>query len=119
MKNCSASTLFFLFALIFLASCDKDSPSERVVNLTVDAEITMGGAMPPADPSVLVPYITVHENGQEDAYTISQYRIEGFDFEEGYKYELKVSIKKLSNPPEDGHDTVYTLLELVSKTKVN
>jgi hypothetical protein len=44
--------------------------------------------------------------------------IQGFDFEWGYSYKLKILIHKLKNPPEDGSDTDYRLVKIVSKTKV-
>lgn len=44
--------------------------------------------------------------------------IQGFDFEWGYYYKLKIKIHKLKNPPEDGSDTDYILVKTISKTKV-
>ena len=44
--------------------------------------------------------------------------IQGFDFEWGYSYKLKIQIHKLKNPPEDGSDTDYILVKTISKTKV-
>jgi len=44
--------------------------------------------------------------------------IGGFDFEWGYKYELKLKRTKLAQPMEDAGDTDYDLIKVVSKTKV-
>ncbi len=44
--------------------------------------------------------------------------IQGFNFQWGYSYKLKIKIHKLKNPPEDGSDTDYILLKTISKTKV-
>ena len=44
--------------------------------------------------------------------------IQGFDFEWGYSYKLKILIHKLKNPPEDGSDTDYKLVKIVSKTNL-
>ena len=42
-------------------------------------------------------------------------RIEGFEFEEGYTYELLVQVDKAENPPADASSLTYTLIEVVDK----
>ncbi|KAG4080266.1 hypothetical protein HA402_010758 [Bradysia odoriphaga] len=44
--------------------------------------------------------------------------IDGFDFESGYEYVLKVNAEAIENPPADGSAIKYTLLKEVSKSKV-
>lgn len=44
--------------------------------------------------------------------------IDGFEFEPGYSYTLKVKIIHVANPPQDGYDVQYKLLSILSKTKV-
>ncbi|MDY3549005.1 DUF4377 domain-containing protein, partial [Riemerella anatipestifer] len=42
--------------------------------------------------------------------------IEGFAYEEGFEYELKLQKTYLSNPPQDSPSNVtYKLLEILSK----
>lgn len=41
--------------------------------------------------------------------------IEGFNYEEGYKYIIKVKIEDVKNPPLDGSSNKYTLVEIISK----
>lgn len=43
--------------------------------------------------------------------------IEGFTYEPGYEYVLKVKTEKIANPPADGSSIKYTLVKQVSKTK--
>ncbi|SHK81748.1 DUF4377 domain-containing protein [Chryseobacterium polytrichastri] len=43
--------------------------------------------------------------------------IEGFTYEPGYEYVLKVKTEKIQNPPMDGSSIKYTLVKQVSKTK--
>ncbi|HNF49270.1 MAG TPA: DUF4377 domain-containing protein [Chitinophagales bacterium] len=45
-------------------------------------------------------------------------QIEGFNYEEGYEYELLISKEKIVNPPADASDTKYTLVKEISKKKV-
>jgi heat shock protein HslJ len=42
--------------------------------------------------------------------------IDGFYFEEGFQYELRVAAVKRDNPPDDAPDFAYQLLEEMSKT---
>ena len=44
--------------------------------------------------------------------------IEGFDYEPGYIYHLKVKKKKIKNPPMDGSSISYRLVRVMSKEKV-
>ena len=44
--------------------------------------------------------------------------IEGFDYEWGYTYVLKVKRTILKNPPMDGSDRTYSLVKVISKTPV-
>lgn len=59
----------------------------------------------------------VKEN-PDDEYTLFYNQIEGFEYEEGYEYELIVSEEKVENPPADASALKYTLVEEVSKTEV-
>ncbi len=44
--------------------------------------------------------------------------IDGFEFEPGYLYVLKVEVIHLANPPMDSLNVRFKLLSLISKTKV-
>ena len=46
-------------------------------------------------------------------------QIEGFEYEEGFIYTLKVRITPVVNPPADASDRRYTLLKVLSKEKGN
>jgi heat shock protein HslJ len=59
----------------------------------------------------------VKEN-PEDEYTYFYDNIEGFEFEPGYEYELRVLITPRENVPADASSLQYTLIEVVSKEPV-
>ena len=42
-------------------------------------------------------------------------RIEGFKYEKGFEYELKVKKIKVLNPPQDSSIYTYSLIEVLSK----
>ncbi len=54
--------------------------------------------------------------GPDGPWTLFYNQIEGFTFEEGFAYELKVRTEQVANPPADGSSLRYILIELVSKT---
>lgn len=60
--------------------------------------------------------LQVKENPEDD-YRLFYDQIEGFDFEEGYEYELRVQTEPIENPPADGSAIRWTLIEVVSKTE--
>ena len=43
--------------------------------------------------------------------------IEGFRFEPGYRYKLKVNVTKIKNPPMDSSNLKYSLVKVLSKKK--
>lgn len=51
-------------------------------------------------------------------YLLFYSNIEGFAFEPGYEYELRVQVDPVENAPADASSLRYTLIELVSKTPV-
>ncbi len=52
-----------------------------------------------------------------DEWTTFYDQIEGFEYEEGYEYLLNVKIKIIKNPPADGSNLEYTLVEVFEKKK--
>lgn len=54
----------------------------------------------------------------EDSYSFFYDGIAGFEWEEGFEYELRVTVTELEDPPADGSSLVYELIEVVSKTEV-
>ncbi|MCJ7932343.1 MAG: DUF4377 domain-containing protein [Chryseobacterium sp.] len=60
--------------------------------------------------------LQVKEKNSE-SWTHLYSNIEGFTYEPGYEYVLKVKTEKIANPPADGSSIKYTLVKQVSKTK--
>lgn len=50
-------------------------------------------------------------------WTLLYTRIHGFDFEPGFRYELKVRVQSGLAAPADGSSVRYTLLQVVKKAK--
>ena len=52
-----------------------------------------------------------------DDWTMHYDQIQGFDYEPGYEYELRIVEEKIENPPADASSIRWTLVEVVSKTR--
>jgi heat shock protein HslJ len=54
---------------------------------------------------------------QTDPWSNFYGTIEGFTYEEGFEYLIKVKETKIKNPPADGSSLKYTLIEILRKRK--
>lgn len=54
---------------------------------------------------------------EEDEWQNYYNEIEGFEYEEGFEYQIKVKVKHVSNSYEDASDLQYTLIEVISKVE--
>lgn len=50
-------------------------------------------------------------------WTLFYGAIDGFDYEPGYRYKLKVNVTKVKNPPADASSLNYKLVKVLSKKK--
>jgi heat shock protein HslJ len=60
-----------------------------------------------------------YKEKQNEGWKLLYQSIEGFTFEEGYFYKLKVKQVKVKNPPADGSSHRYILKKEISKEKNN
>lgn len=61
--------------------------------------------------------LRVRENSSESWQNFSN-EIEGFAWEAGYLYRIRVERTTIANPPADGSSARYRLLQILSKTAV-
>lgn len=59
----------------------------------------------------------IKENPEDD-YTFFYDQIEGFEYEQGYEYELIVRVEPVDNPPADASMLKWTLVSITSKTPI-
>lgn len=99
-------------------SCKKDTDIKTVI-YHVEPELTLIGPNPPApaDSPKNIPAMVLIKDGTKDTTYLTLHTIEGFDYEEGYTYTLKVRITRLKNPPADGSIFSYSLVDVISKQK--
>lgn len=61
--------------------------------------------------------LNVRENAEQD-WTLRYEPIEGFDYEAGYDYRLRIRETTLANPPADASSIRWALIEELEKTPV-
>lgn len=103
------------------SSClsDDDPYADKVseITITVKSETVFSYPfMGVNSESFPIEMLVVEEPGGR--YTqVTTTEIEGFEWERGYEYRLRVRKTVLGLPPADGTDTIYKLLSIISKTK--
>jgi len=99
-------------SLLINAGCDHDSDSDtyRSSDLYLNHYKSECGSFE----LTLCVQSRVAEN---DDWSFFYDRIEGFEYEWGFNYKIKVKIDDIDNPPEDSSSIKYTLLEIIEKIK--
>jgi hypothetical protein len=111
MKIWHLFIFLFVFCLFSCSDSDDFTISEKII--LVDSKREMG-----FDPvhNTERPYLRVKFDKEAADWT-TIYGISGFDYEDGYSYELKIQEKVLKNPLQDQNKINYILKEIISKTK--
>lgn len=109
--------LLFLLATINLAACSDDEPQDTVktIKMFISAETS---TYQPFGSDHPIDCMLVKEEGKSEYTSLDFLGISGFDYEKGYEYFLSVEKKILSNPPADGSSIAYTLINTISKVKI-
>ncbi|WP_247231655.1 DUF4377 domain-containing protein [Telluribacter sp. SYSU D00476] len=106
--------LFLLFVIVFAFSCKKDNVDNQIIMMVRDTKASCTGAHGPMECLQVQMGDKVGSQTWEFFYS----PIEGFNYEPGYIYTLKVKTEPIKNPPADGSSIKYTLIEEVLKEKV-
>ena len=116
MKTKVIFKLTAILLTILLFACNKVE-RETIVLMTVDAETFWSSRISPVR-GVLREYIRVKEVVSGDIYNMDFSEIAGFKYEKGFEYLIKVKKTKIENPPMDASSIAFSLIEVISKTKV-
>ena len=109
-RHCAAHIVSFLaIAAVLLSGCaNLSGPDERVITMDVAAQrVPCMGIVPQECLSV--------RQEQDTAWTLFYDPIDGFQFESGFEYTIRVAVRTVSNPPADGSSLAYRLLEILRK----
>ena len=95
-----------LAAAALFAGCKKES-SETKHYFVADHRVDCVGSGP-------MKCLLVRERPADD-WQFFYNGIEGFHYEEGFEYEIKVRVYGVNNPPADGSSKRYVLKSIISK----
>lgn len=110
--------LLVLLATLGLSACDDDNePQDKVetIKMLISAETSTyqpWGSEGPVD------CMLVKEEHESEYKTLGFQGISDFDYEKGYEYTLLVEKRTLINPPADGSNIAYKLMEILANAKV-
>lgn len=105
LKAFSASAVFLI---ILQCKTTSDIPNEKTIMV----------ASQTADCTGVAPMKCLQIKEKEsDNWEMMYTNIEGFTYEPGFEYILKIKTEKIDNPPMDGSSVRYILLRQLSKVK--
>ncbi|MDY7394838.1 DUF4377 domain-containing protein [Aureibaculum sp. 2210JD6-5] len=112
MKIIKILAVLFLGCSIALSSCSDDDNLE-ITTMNVNHFKQSGESLYPSQ------FLLVQEGGAVNGFDWNLFygEIEGFNYELGYLYSLKIKKETLENPPADGSSIRYKLIEEVSKVR--
>ncbi len=119
MKRTLLSMMLLLFTLLLSFSCSNEN--DDVIQTKVELFI---GAKPIKFPiGELFPhreavYMIIKDKTFNTIFQLETVNIEGFNYHEGFEYELIALRTFLKNPPADALNPSYTLIDIISKRKV-
>ncbi|SFL37105.1 protein of unknown function [Porphyromonadaceae bacterium KH3CP3RA] len=123
-NNAKHFVLWLLLAAIALClySCRDDDElkdKSKVINMSISSDT--GVMYNIFDETGIFPMecmLVTEEGGNGEWNTMAFGTIQGFDYEKGYEYELRVKKTTLGNPPADGNLYTYELLTVLHKKKI-
>lgn len=123
MKRTSLIQIALFITLLFLTSClDENEQKDKVVQNEVELFIgsetikfPIGELFPHRD----AVFMTVEDKTFNKSFQLETSDIEGFEYEDGYEYELKAMRTLMLNPPADALNPYYSLIEIISIKKVD
>ena len=114
----AAVILTCLFGITCLSSCLNDDEDMDVVkNIILEVDSHPCTVNPEWGVPTPIPGMSIKEENSSEWKKVPQSTVEGFTFETGYLYILKVKKTILANPPADSGNVRYQLIEVLKKEK--
>jgi len=116
MKKLQFFSALIVISLILICCIkDEEADKEKIVEMTIYPE-TVYGASIMSD--ILTQPVVFSESDDNQKRMLVDIITEGFDYERGYEYTLKVKKVWMHDPPQDVSQIKYVFIELLSKEKV-
>lgn len=121
MNNTTLLLTFFIITPFFFGCdsfLDNDEAQEKIeyVNLTVAPNTLLVVSSIGSENGELEDYLSIVEKGKE--YSLPLGWIQGFEYEKGYEYKIKVKKITPVHEIQDAPRSFYYLIEILSKNKV-
>ncbi len=112
--------LLFSTILLSLAGCLADEPGDVTKKITMSVSEETGITYHWCDDRREHPIecMLVKERGESEWSSLCYGLIEGFEYEKGHAYELRVKKTILANPPADDSNCRYSLISIVKDTPI-
>lgn len=113
MTKCIKAVLLALISVIWVGCEDELTDKVETIKMYVSAET---GTYMPWGSETPVECMLVKEEGESEYAHLVFGEIKGFEYVRGHEYVLEVRKTTLANPPADGSNIAYTLLQVISDT---
>lgn len=114
MKRLVFTTLSGILSLCLFISCSKSSETQLDPPAWEETWVVASKLVPGGPENESPPCLWVKRPSSED-WEMFRTRINGFEYEKGYEYNLLLSISFVKNPPMDASSKNYTLVKVLSK----
>ncbi|MGA1775451.1 MAG: DUF4377 domain-containing protein [Flavobacteriaceae bacterium] len=106
----------FIFLLLFFFSCTSKDLNEDIY-IPEGTLMRINSYTVPCEGIIEMNCLLVQIGNQigTDQWDYFYDSIEGFEYEEGFQYDLDVLIKAIDNPPADASSIRYQLIRLIRK----
>src|SRR5690606_8544985 len=112
MKN----QILILMVVGILFSCSNESENQ---DQSIDMRVNHYQNTGIGEGLFLTLLVQENNNIGSDNWTKFYNSIEGFNYEPGFIYDIKVKVEQVNNPPADGSSLKYTLQEIKSTEEIN
>ncbi|MDD7887288.1 DUF4377 domain-containing protein [Flavivirga sp. 57AJ16] len=108
--------ILFLMIIGILLSCSNDDGNQ---SQTIDMRINHYQNTGIGEGLFLTLLVQENNNIGSDIWTKFYNSIEGFNYQPGFIYDVRVIVEQVDNPPADGSSLKYTLQEIISAQEVD
>jgi hypothetical protein len=106
-------SLYLFFLILFCLSCEEEPNNELILSIK-DSKASCSGYEVQTECYLVQKGSLIGTDEWEYFYE----QIEGFNYEAGFIYKIRVNKEDIDNPPMDAPDVKYTLVKVLSKEEV-
>lgn len=109
--------LLFLYTFCFISCSDDDNVVGEIVVMSISSKLVWVEVVTSTEHKVQgMIECTIKDSNEK--LRILPNQIEGFEYQSGYEYKLRVRITPFNNPSSNGSTERYELIEIISQNKI-